>query len=283
MLSYQHAYHAGNFADVHKHLGVHVMMEHLLRKKSSITYIDTHAGRGLYPLSGKEMTRGAEYQDGIVPLLKHATDHPDVASWLAALDTLQASGNSSPSLRFKRYPGSPWWLARNLRSGDQAHFFELHPGEFKHLEAQSFVGSAHCYQRDGLNDVVAMQPVATPRLLCVIDPSYEVKTDYQQVASTLAKLLSKSRHAVVMVWYPVLPDGRHQVLLDHVKASGHKKIWKSELMRWPEGHTRGMHGSGLLIANPPWQCPETLTDAYTSVARVWGGSARHHGTWLCPE
>ncbi|MCX2523944.1 23S rRNA (adenine(2030)-N(6))-methyltransferase RlmJ [Larsenimonas sp. GH2-1] len=278
MLSYQHAYHAGNIADVHKHLALYGVIDHLLRKDSGVTYIDTHAGRGAYSVTAPEMARGLEYEDGVAPLMRMTPHHPLLSEWLLRLGQQQ---DNPQKLMF--YPGSPWWLADRLRAQDRLELFELHPGEFTHLEHQTFLARAQCRQTDGLAGVVARLPSSTPRTMVIIDPSFELKQEYSDVAETVSRIQQMARHAIVLIWYPLLPAARHQELLDHISALGVRKVWRSELVRRDPGAQRGMYGSGLLIVNPPWQVPEQLDDALAEVAGCWGEQAGHTSSWWCPE
>lgn len=280
MLAYQHAYHAGNFADVHKHLALFSLCTDLLRKSSAITYIDTHAGRGLYPLDTAEAQKRGEYRDGILPLWHQrealAADET-LNDWLAALATLQRGA------KLERYPGSPWWLGHRLRAQDQLELYELHPGEHRHLLDMEVTGAPRRHHGDGLKGLEAQLPVATPRLCALIDPSYEIKRDYEAVAATLGRVARKVRHAVVLVWYPLLPEGRQRDLLEGVKAAGLRKVWRSELiLRSPQG-AHGMYGSGLLLLNPPWQLPERLSESLARVAACYGAPATHRHDWWLPE
>ncbi|TDB02199.1 23S rRNA (adenine(2030)-N(6))-methyltransferase RlmJ [Halomonas marinisediminis] len=282
MLSYQHAYHAGNFADVHKHLTLHGVINHLLRKESSITYIDTHAGRGLYPLAAEETARLHEYRLGVLPLWESrrslSTDGL-LHGWLAALAEVQ----SDPS-RLSHYPGSPWWMSRCLRSQDRQLLFELHPGEHEHLTEQTLDGAVRKIHGDGLKGLVQRLPVKTPRLCVLIDPSYERKQEYVEVADTLSTTLRKARHAVIMVWYPLLPAGRHHELLEAIKAHGLRKVWRSEFMLHAskEG-IGGMYGSGMLITNPPWGLDKHLAEAMARVAPLLSREARYQADWWVGE
>ncbi|MBB3230616.1 23S rRNA (adenine(2030)-N(6))-methyltransferase RlmJ [Halomonas stenophila] len=280
MLSYQHAYHAGNFADVHKHLVLFTVVEHLLRKKSAITYIDTHAGRGLYSLASEEASKLQEHRDGIGRLWQarqRLAGIPLLGDWLAALATVQPSG------RLERYPGSPWWLSQGLRAQDRLCLFELHPGEHGHLTHQALPANVRRIHGDGLAGLLQGLPAPTPRLCVLIDPSYERKMEYGEVAETVLKAMRKARHAVVLVWYPLLPAGRHQALLDGLREGGLRKIWRSELTVARRGSGHGMHGSGMLVVNPPWGLEERLEGAMTSLMPLLGDAGRHQGSWWVPE
>lgn len=281
MLSYQHAYHAGNFADVHKHLTLYAVIDYLLRKKSPITYIDSHAGRGLYPLATKETQRLQEYREGIWPLWDQRgqlTD-PLLSEWLMALASAQPDG-----VALTNYPGSPWWLSHSLRGQDQLRLFELHPGEHEHLNTQALPRQARRIFGDGLTGLKAMLPVATPRLCCLIDPSYERKAEYQEVADSVAYTLEKARHGVVLVWYPLLPAGHHQTLLDGLKESGIRKIWRSELLLREAGEqAHGMYGSGMLVINPPWGLDERLAATMAEVTNGLGSESHYQTQWWVGE
>ncbi|WP_136247202.1 23S rRNA (adenine(2030)-N(6))-methyltransferase RlmJ [Halomonas borealis] len=282
MLSYQHAYHAGNFADVHKHLVLYSVADHLLRKKSPITYIDTHAGRGLYPLDADETTRLQEYRDGVARLWEErerlSATTPLLSDWLMALvGAQQGSG-------LAHYPGSPWWLSHRLREQDRLRLFELHPAEHGHLADQALSSAVQRIQGDGLAGLLKALPVKTPRLCVLIDPSYERKAEYEEVVSTLLSAMRKARHAVVMVWYPLLPAGRHQTLLEGLRDAGLRKIWRSELrLREPQEGERGMIGSGMLVVNPPWGLDARIAESMDALLPLWGSTARHHGDWWVGE
>ncbi|XKE45552.1 23S rRNA (adenine(2030)-N(6))-methyltransferase RlmJ [Halomonas organivorans] len=280
MLSYQHAYHAGNFADVHKHLTLYAVIDHLLRKDSPITYIDTHAGRGLYPLDAEETARLGEYRQGVARLWQGRAglaEEPLLGAWLAALADVQAGSG------LDRYPGSPWWLARRLRPQDRLRLFELHPGEHGHLVGQVLPENARRIHGDGLAGLLKGLPVSTPRLCVLIDPSYERKAEYGEVADAVLQAMRKARHAVMLIWYPLLPAGRHQALLEGLRDGGLRKIWRSELTLTVPGEGHGMYGSGMLVVNPPWGLELRLEDAMALVSPLLGEACRHRGDWWVEE
>lgn len=282
MLSYQHAYHAGNFADVHKHLTLFAVIDHLLRKKSPVTYIDTHSGRGLYPLSVEETARLGEYRQGVAPLW-HAREAlqatPLLGPWLSSLAAVQERPESLAC-----YPGSPWWLSHRLQPRDRLVLFEMHPGEYRHLEGQALGTNVQRIQGDGLAGLLRRLPVSTPRLCVLIDPSYERKTEYREVAETVLSAMDKARHAVVLVWYPLLPAARHHELLDTLRDGGLRKIWRSELRHHePAEGERGMVGSGMLVVNPPWGLGERLEEAMSRVCPLLDRTSRHTGGWWVEE
>lgn len=282
MLSYQHAYHVGNFADVHKHMTLFAVIDHFLRKKTPVTYVDTHAGRGLYALAAEETARLGEYREGISRLWQareHLVGDPLLADWLAAVGRVQTRED-----RLDHYPGSPWWLSDRLRAEDRLALFELHPGEHGHLSQQALPANAQRIYGDGLQGLLKQLPVSTPRLCVLVDPSYERKTEYGEVAETVLEAMRKARHAVVLVWYPLLPTGRHIELLEGLRQGGLRKIWRSELrLREPQESERGMIGSGMLVINPPWGLDSRLEAAMQHVTPLLGTSCHHRGDWWVGE
>ncbi|WP_192035731.1 23S rRNA (adenine(2030)-N(6))-methyltransferase RlmJ [Halomonas sp. YLGW01] len=288
MLAYQHAYHAGNFADVHKHLTLLAVIRHLLRKKSPVTYVDTHAGRGCYPLDAQETRKLQEYRQGVAPLWETRERLGDsdalLKEWLDALAKAQRETRPEGESRLAVYPGSPWWLTQALRPQDRLSLFELHPGEHEHLGAQALPSNARRIHGDGLEGLRKQLPVATPRLCVLIDPSYERKEEYAEVASTLAEVGRKARHGVVMIWYPLLPAGRHRLLLEEVKRAGLRKLWRSEfILKDPGEAAHGMYGSGMLVMNPPWGLEQALGEAMARIRPILAPQGRHESGWWVGE
>lgn len=286
MLSYQHAYHAGNFADVHKHLTLFAVVDHLLCKDSPVTYLDTHAGRGLYSLSSEASGKSQEYRQGVMPLwrTRDTLTDPLLHAWLVALDEAQRGVPSAKGDMLEHYPGSPWWLANRLRPRDRLTLFELHPGEHGHLAGLPLPDNVRRIQADGLQGLRQGLPVATPRLCVLIDPSYERKTDYAEVAEAVLSTLRKVRHGVVLVWYPLLPAGRHRGLLESLRDEGLRKIWRSELiLHDPGSGEHGMFGSGMLVVNPPWGLEQRLSAAMESIVPLLGSTSRYRGGWWVEE
>ncbi|MBJ6137163.1 23S rRNA (adenine(2030)-N(6))-methyltransferase RlmJ [Marinobacter litoralis] len=279
MLSYLHAFHAGNFADVQKHAALTLALTMMQAKKTAIACFDTHAGSALYDLTSERSRKTAEADAGIHRLwsIRGQLTSPD---WQPLVELLGSLNQGSETLSL--YPGSPAWLANFGRPGDSVTAFELHPSEGRHLENWADKSGVRVVNQDGLKGLLKCLPPAQPRLLTLIDPSYEVKDEYAQVAKTLGQAWKKCRHGVYLIWYPILTSGLQQQLIAGVESSGVRKVLRSEVMldQPPE---RGMVGSGMLVVNPPWGFDQRLSDMLAELegeARL-GMSASL--SWLVPE
>lgn len=276
MLSYQHEYHAGNFADVHKHLCLRVLFESLLKKDKPFCFIDCHAGSGRYDLQSPEANKTGEFAKGIANIWGRREFPDSTAAYLAAVTSLNPDG------LLHHYPGSPELARQWLRPQDAAILFELHPQAQQVLRRH--FGSDHRFSlhaRDSYEGLPALVPPAIKRGLVLLDPSYEIKEEYQQVVELVTRAQRRWANAIYAIWYPLLPAGRHRELLRRLKQSGMKKILVSEWTISEPGDTGGMYGSGLAIVNTPWQADEALEAALPGVCTLLGGDeARSSLQWL---
>jgi 23S rRNA (adenine2030-N6)-methyltransferase len=235
MLSYQHAYHAGNPADVHKHQWLGRLIAALTVKPRGLTYMETHAGRGLYDLSGPEAQKTGEAERGILAAPPPPGAYADALAGIRALHGAHA------------YPGSPLIAATLLRPQDRLHLMELHPAEHAALKANLAAPNVAIHRRDGFEGVLALSPPDPRRGLVLVDPSYEVKADYAAVPAFVRRLLAKWPQAVIAVWYPILPESRHRAILDGLAPL---PLLRDEVA-FDLGKGRGMTGSGMAIVNAP--------------------------------
>lgn len=233
MLSYQHAYHAGNRADLHKHAGLARLIAALTAKPRPITYMETHAGRGLYDLASPEALKTGEAAEGI---LKASLPPGPYAEALARVRA--AHGPDA-------YPGSPMIARALLREGDRMHLMELHPAEHAALKRALRGPGVAVHRRDGYEGVLALSPPVPRRGLVLVDPSYEVKAEYDAVPAFVGKLVAKWPEATMLVWYPILAEGRHARMSEALATLGAQR----HEVRFGEG--RGMLGSGLIGVNLP--------------------------------
>lgn len=246
MLSYQHAFHAGNLADLHKHALLAWTLDYLTAKPKPLSYLETHAGRGLYDLSGAEAAKTGEAQAGITRALAEnwlAADHP----LRRALDSVRARHGATA------YPGSPLIAGHFLRPGDTAHLAELHPAE--HQALAQVAGFAHLHRQDGFQMAQAICPPTPRRGLLLIDPSYEIKADYDRIPDQIAKLARKWNVGVIALWFPVLTDHRHVAMVAALTRD-HPQALLSQVRFPPARPGHGMVGSGMFVINPPYGLAE---------------------------
>ena len=257
MLSYQHLYHAGNLADVHKHALLAVALDYLTRKDKPLSYLETHAGRGLYRLDAPEAVKTGEAAEGIGRLA--ARLHPD-HPYARRLAEVRARFGATA------YPGSPLIAALSLRPGDVAHLAELHPQEHAALEAaMAPFGLVRVHREDGMQMALSRTPPTPRRGLMLIDPSYEVKTDYDALPGLIAAVHRKWNVGVLMLWYPILPDAPHAPMLLALQAAALPGALRHEVRFGPARPGHRMLGSGLFLVNAPWG----IDDEAKAIARLF--------------
>lgn len=253
MLSYQHAYHAGNPADVHKHFVLAELLRLLTKKDRGISYLETHAGRGLYDLQSDEAKKTGEAEEGIARL----EPPPGTAIGAALAEVRRRHGEAS-------YPGSPLIAAALLRAQDRLVLMEMHPQEHAALKRAMRGTLAEVHARDAYEGAPALTPMEPRRGLVLIDPPYEVKTEYSRAADLAMKLHKRWPEAAILVWYPLLAAGRHAELLDKLAAA---EPLVSEVTFDLKGG-KGMTGSGLAILGAPYGAEKAVDDAIALGAGV---------------
>lgn len=246
MLSYQHLYHAGNLADVHKHALLAWMLAYLTAKDKPLTYIETHAGRGLYDLGAPEALKTGEAAQGIARLLgAFASDHP----YRRVIEAVRA--DEGP----RAYPGSPMIAARMLRADDNAHLAELHPAEHKALAEAMLPWPVHVHKTDGFAKALSLTPPMPRRGLLLIDPSYETAPDYDAMPRFIGQVARKWNVGIIALWYPILKDARHKGMIRELQGAFPEAL-RSEVSFPPAREGHGMVGSGLFVVNAPWGMAE---------------------------
>ncbi|MBU3028690.1 23S rRNA (adenine(2030)-N(6))-methyltransferase RlmJ [Paracoccus marinaquae] len=242
MLSYQHAYHAGNLADLHKHALLASALAYMTRKDKPLSYLETHAGRGLYRLDAPEARKTGEAEAGIL--------RAEAEGWLPQGHPLrQALAAIRATRGATAYPGSPLIAGHFLRPTDSAHLAELHPAE--HAALSEVAAFATPYRQDGFQMAQAICPPTPRRGLLLIDPSYEIKADYTAIPRQIGLLARKWNVGVIALWYPLLTDDRHLPMLDAL-AGAHPDALRSEVGFPPARAGHSMIGSGMWILNPPF-------------------------------
>ncbi|MBK5913577.1 23S rRNA (adenine(2030)-N(6))-methyltransferase RlmJ [Rhodocyclus purpureus] len=265
MLSYRHAFHAGNHADVLKHLVLVQLVAYMAQKDKPFWYIDTHAGAGAYALDSAYAQKLAEFREGVGRLWQRK-DLPAVVK--AYVDEVRRF-NGEGGLR--RYPGSPLVAAQTLREQDRMRLFELHPSDSRSLKSTFADAGKRVVvdASDGFVGLKALLPPASRRALTLIDPPYEEKRDYERVIVAMRDALERFATGVYCVWYPQLARREAQELPDRLKKLG-AKSWLHATLRVtaPSADGFGMHGSGLFIVNPPWTLQATLAEVLPYLAEV---------------
>ena len=241
MLSYQHAYHAGNLADVHKHAALAWMLDYMGRKPKPLSYLESHAGRALYRLDASEAAKTGEAAQGVERVAGwFDTQHP----YRRTLEATRAEHGA------RAYPGSPEIAARLLRACDAMHLAELHPQE--HAALAAHLGDrAKVHRRDGIEMAVALTPPEPRRGLLLIDPSWEIKEDYRTIPQAIRRISKKWGVGTIVLWYPILRDRPHAPMLRALERDIADGV-RHEVAFPPAREGHGMTGSGLFVVNPPF-------------------------------
>jgi 23S rRNA (adenine2030-N6)-methyltransferase len=259
MYSYIHRYHAGAYADVHKHLALVALVEQLRKKETPFCVLDTHAGEGLYDIHDAKSQKTAEFKKGFRQLIDLENAPALVQGYL---DIIQEY-NPGPSKHI--YPGSPAIIAHLLRPQDKAICIEGHPQASAQLQQNFKRNQAiHIHDRDSLEGMQALVPFKEKRGLIFIDPSYEVKTEYQQIPKALLMSYTRFPQGIYAIWYPLLPAKSHQEMLTAIQRSSLTKVWYCEWIPYPQPQEEGvgLMGSGLVIVNTPWQFDKTMKETF---------------------
>lgn len=278
MLSYRHAFHAGNHADVLKHAVLVHLLAYLTRKEKPLWYVDTHAGAAGYALDEAWAQKNAEYETGIGRLWKGKEElrgaPPLVSAYLEQVRALNPDG------RLRAYPGSSGIAMGLLREQDRLRLFELHSSEGRGLKTYFAKDSPRVMVQagDGFDGLRSVLPPPSRRGLVLMDPSYEDKRDYARARAALEDALQRFATGVYLLWYPQVQRRESEQFPASLKRL-QKKDWLHVALTVkapaPEGY--GLHGSGLFILNPPWDLPGLLKEAIPWLVKALGqdSSARY--------
>lgn len=256
MLSYRHAFHAGNHADVLKHLILAQLARHLGQKNTPFWIIDTHAGAGAYSLETARAKKLAEHESGIGRLWTRR----DLPTPLA--DYVDLVRRFNPGERLRKYPGSPFFALWTTRAQDRLRLFERHSSDARLLR-KNFQDAGRrviVEDGDGFAGLKALLPPPSRRALILIDPSYEEKQDYERVIRALKDALTRFAGGIYAVWFPQLSRLEALELPQRLKRlPAQNWLLASLRTREPARDGFGMHGSGVFILNPPWTLHDTLS------------------------
>ncbi|MBR9729630.1 23S rRNA (adenine(2030)-N(6))-methyltransferase RlmJ [Shewanella intestini] len=268
MLSYRHGYHAGNYADVLKHSMLLQVLKAMQKKAKPFVYIDTHAGAGAYSLEDEFAQKTGEYLDGVAKLWDHDNLPAPLQDYVAAVKHFNAEYDE-----LSVYPGSPSFVDVELRQQDRMVLHELHSTDHELLnEYFEQDKQVKVINGDGLKGLIAAVPPLERRAVVLIDPSYEIKTDYVDVANTLIKAHKKFSTGVYMLWYPVVQREQTEAMLSLLKDSGIKKQLRIEQAIGADSEQFGMTAAGLWIINPPWQTDELARETLACLAPLLGST-----------
>ena len=285
-MNYRHAFHAGNHADVLKHIALLAICDALTAKPAPLFALDTHAGRGLYALDGNSAQRTGEAEGGIGRLIAEGPKHPAIARYLAAIRACRQENGAAS------YPGSPWLLAHALREQDRIAACELHPEEAAQLshvfERDSRVAT---HERDGYAEMKALLParIGTTRYtdaFVLIDPPFEAQLDeFDAALGALRDALGRWPQGTYALWYPIKLRRSLQPFYRRAATLPAKSALVAELLVRADDSPLRMNGSGLLILNPPWQLDQTLAGVLPLLAKALGETpaAQGHLDWVRRE
>jgi 23S rRNA (adenine2030-N6)-methyltransferase len=282
-MNYRHAFHAGNFADVHKHVVLLALLERLTRKPKPLLFLDTHAGRGRYDLQSADARRGNESQSGVARLSGAASStSEDVSRYLRCVG-VNAAGPQHP---LASYPGSPLLAIAALRDTDRMVLVEQQPEEARVLRNET----RHRRHVSVVNDdgYAALQTYLPPkenRGLVLIDPPYESADEFDALTRALTIATGRWSNGVYAVWYPIKASREATRFLASMQQSGIRKILTLEIIVRPPDSPTGLNGSGMLIINPPWQfdieLAPVLHELHKALSHDGAGSTRVQ--WLAGE
>ncbi|CAA0105788.1 Ribosomal RNA large subunit methyltransferase J [Zhongshania aliphaticivorans] len=253
MLSYRHGFHAGNHADVLKHVVEVLILDYLMQKPTALSYIDTHAGAGFYHFASTFSAQNREFDSGITKL-RNADGQfaPPLARYLDIVES--CSTNEAAG-----YPGSPAIAIAMLRKQDKAHLFELHPNDHQNL-SKRFKHQAQIKESDGFAGLKSVLPPPSKRGLILIDPPYEDKNDYRNVIASLKDSQRRFPNGVYALWYPLIPRDESKDLGRRLKALSPNNYLHAQLHVQAEQGSHGMYGSAMFVINPPWQLHEQMQE-----------------------
>ena len=253
MLSYRHSYHAGNHADVLKHIVLTLCINSLKEKEKPFLYLDTHSGAGRYLLQSEHAEKTGEYLSGI-NLIWQQSETPELLNtYLSVLKRYNPFDN------LKYYLGSPLIAKQLLREQDKINLTELHPTDYPLLRQEfSKDKRARVLREDGFSQLKSKLPPESRRGIVLIDPSYEIKDDYQKIPKALLEAYKRFATGIYLIWYPVVSRTQTQKMIDEIVNLGIKKISQFEFAIKPDNNQKGMTASGMIVINPPWKLQQQM-------------------------
>lgn len=279
MLSYRHSFHAGNHADVLKHIVQSLILNSLQQKEKPFVYHDTHSGVGRYDLTHDWSEKTGEYKQGIARVWQQDNIPAELDSYLDAIRQL----NQGETLRY--YPGSPRVARAHLREQDRMVLTELHPSDYPLLE-QEFDRDRQVsiYKEDGFARLKASLPPQERRGLVLIDPPYELAKEYRDVVRAIAQSYKRWATGIYAIWYPVVNRCDIDDMLEGLQGLEIRKILQIELGVAPDTNERGMTASGMIVINPPWTLESQMQTILPFLKQAIAPATGHYKVeWVVPE
>jgi 23S rRNA (adenine2030-N6)-methyltransferase len=270
MLSYQHGFHAGSFADIVKHLVLINILSYCTKKENPFFYLDTHAGKGFYNLKSNQAAKTKEYSEGIEALWNSEGNPPAALSAYLSLVKLY---NSKKDLKF--YPGSPLLAAQLLRDQDRLVCCELHPSEYQELVKLSIKHPQYkALNTEGMHQISALLPPREKRGLIFIDPSYELKEDYKAIPRDIHEGLKRFSTGIYCLWYPILREELHEPMIRALKRLPGNNHLKIEFIL--DKNKPGMYGCGLWVINPPYLLAQEINEGLRYLTQCLNKGLSHY-------
>jgi 23S rRNA (adenine2030-N6)-methyltransferase len=258
-MNYKHIYHAGNFADVAKHVALIHCLDALKRKEAGFFALDTHAGRGYYDLQSAESTKSGEAERGVQRLIQTHLGDAALAGYFAGVRARRGK-------RLARYPGSPALIAASLRPQDRALLVELMPAEARSAEREiESAGRIRVEIADGYAALKAFLPPEERRGLVLIDPPYESIDELKELVQAFADAYRRWPTGIFLLWYPIRSASQRTLVHARFEALRIPKMLSADLCIHPDDAGVGLAGSGLLIVNPPYGADDYLAAAYRAI------------------
>lgn len=279
MLSYRHSFHAGNHADVVKHIVQSLILDALKQKDTPFVYHDTHSGVGRYDLTHEWSEKTGEYKQGIARIWQQANLPETIQSYVDAITVL----NNGEDLRY--YPGSPRVARAQIRSQDRMVLTELHPSDYPLLEQEFHRDrQVSIYKEDGFKRLIASLPPRERRGLVLIDPPYELAKEYRDVVQAIAQSHKRWATGIYAIWYPVVNRCDIEDMIEGLEGLGIRKILNIELGVSPDTNERGMTASGMIVINPPWMLENQMKQILPFLQEAIAPATGHWKVdWIVPE
>lgn len=261
-MNYRHIYHAGNFADIAKHIALLYCLDALKRKDAAFFALDSHAGRGFYDMQAAEVHKSGEAERGIQCLIEKGLDIEVLAEYFGAIRGRRGK-------RLSRYPGSPALIADSLRPQDRGLFVELMPAEARATEREiESVGRVRTEIGDGYAALKAFLPPEERRGLVLIDPPYESIDELKTMLQAFADAYRRWPTGIYLMWYPIRSAMQRSMVHRRFEALGVPKVLFADLAIHPDDAGLGLAGSGIMIVNPPFGLDDYLQKAYSAIHGV---------------